>query len=323
MTSHLKLTTGAIFSSSQHEANHQRLSSSRFWYRVSEQSGITEANLIKGLQKHAVRFVQGDAKSYWTKLKELTGSAAEASDATNAAAIPNITIDAAPIYSFASSIPCDPFALQHCSAIEWSLMPSDLSRPIDRLQQLSIDIPIDTNSERRFGQRIDLLRNSVGREVRIGVAMPASAIMSNIELMAHRGIEFLTIVSPTAVLKADHVATRMMDDDIVDLIPRILKAKRAIGRDDLSLVLQTQFANGFEAYAYIGMGVDVLLMNGWNWSKQLASNAQESTSLAASFLNADVSIQGGNSTESLTLKAVELFFDEFADAERYCSIGRR
>ncbi len=80
-----------------------------------------------------------------------------------------------------------------------------------------------------------------------------------------------------------------MSDTLIDQLQKVARAKRAVGRTDLAVLLQTRLESGYDVAGYLANGVDAVVLNGWNWRGALQIR-QESSTLAASFLSSGVPI---------------------------------
>lgn len=294
----------------------------RFWFRVSDTPTEMEKLISQTYSRVGCPLVYTHANAMWSNLRgNLDNDIIEgevSQGPSDSGVLSDMEFESShPIYSFSANTICDARAMQHCSAIEWLLIPADASRALSTLSPLVMNLPIDVVNLKRLQQRIKILRNGVHEEAKVGVGTTLTALLENMNVISELDIDYVTAIAPICLLSESHPAYTWINEPVVELVQRLNQTRKALGREDIAIALQAPLRSGYDAAAYINMGVDTIILNGWDCVAGIKNATSPSDAFSASFLGVSAQQHLMASNQRLIEERIQHFFEEVKDYQTY------
>ncbi len=294
----------------------------KYWYRVTEQNVALESALLPLLRERSCCLVHSHLRTEWSAFRDdnrAANSPIAVSPIVEDATRPETNARPQKIYSFHGSTVCVTGALESCTGVEWLLTQDDVSGPIKDLASLRLNLPLDASDARRLKQRTDLLRASVSNGSPVGIGMCIGSLLSNIDIVAQLPIDFVTAIVPSAVLGSDHAGRDVVQENIVEQISKLQRARKAVDRDDIAIVLQAPLRSGYDAAAFLNSGIDAIILNGWNVTEATSARKDDVGAFAASFLGVSTSTSIVSVDTQSLIQKLDQFFAQLHDGFAYAT----
>lgn len=300
--------------------------SRRFWFRVGDAPSDVQVMLSQVYAQHGCQLVHSHGSEFWTKLKgqafnDSIAEGEEAQSPSDSGVLADIEFqNSHPIYSFSADTVCDARAMQHCSAIEWLMISTDGSRQLSNLSPLVMNLPIDVTNAKRLKQRVQILRGAIHEEARVGVGATLSALIENLKTILDLDIDCVTAIAASSLLAESHPARGWIDEQVSDQVHKLVQMRDEMGRKDVAIALQAPLRSGYDAAAYLEIGVESIILNGWDCMAGVGGSSSSAEAFASSFLGVSAQQHIIASHQRQVEDRVKHFFDEIKDFRTYIGL---
>jgi hypothetical protein len=297
--------------------------SRRFWYRVSDAPTDIENLVSEAYSRVGCQLVYSHYNELWSRLRgsafdEPLAAGEEAQGPSESGVLADIEFQGNhPVYSFSSDTVCEARAMQHCSAIEWLLIPTDGSRNLATLSPLVMNLPVDVINAKRLQQRVKVIRGGVHEEARVGVGSTLPSILQHMNVISELDIDYVSAIAPASLIAETHPAYAWVNEPVTEQVQKLIMLRKALSREDIAIVLQVPLKSGYDAAAYMKMGIETIVLNGWDCMGGTKASSSSSDAFASSFLGVSAQQHMLASHQRLIDDRVQHFFNEIEDFKAY------